>query len=49
MRSQSPLDQTLLVWHMRTNNNLTLRGTVQSGVTLSKRNREVSIVRGGNA
>ena len=49
MRSQSPLDQTLLVWHMHTNNNLTLRGVAQLGVTLRKRDREASTDRGANA
>ena len=49
MRSQSPLDQALLVWYMHTNNNLALRGAAQLGVTLSKRDREASTARGGNA
>ena len=49
MRSQSSLDQALMVWHMHTADNLTLRGAVQSGVALSNRDREASIVRGGNA
>ena len=49
MRSQSPLDQALLVWYMRTNNNLALRGAAQLGVTLRKRDREASTARGGNA